>query len=163
MALELKSLFLKKALIPVVVCFLFLSCEKINVFEKNVSFKKHAWQSTDKPVITFNISDTNSLYNLYIVLRHSDAYNFNNIWIKCTVIIPGDSTKKSRDYNLPLATNDKGWSGTGMDDIFEHRVLIQPRTKFNRPGDYRFVLQQIMREDPLENILNVGMRVEKVN
>ncbi len=163
MTFELKLLFLKKVLLAAVVCSLFLCCAKIDVFEKNVSFKKHAWQSIDKPQITLNISDTTSLYNLYIVLRHSDAYDFNNIWIKCTVIVPGDSTLKSRDYNLPLATNDKGWSGTGMDDIFEHRVLIQPRTKFSRPGDYRFILQQIMREDPLENILNVGVRVEKVH
>ena len=154
---------MKKALIPVAICFFVLSCAKINVFEKNVSFKEHAWPGIVKPQIEFNITDTNSLYNIYIVLRHSDAYNFNNIWIKCTVITPGDTTKKSRDYNLTLATNDKGWSGIGMDDIFEHRVLIQPNTKFSRAGNYQFILQQVMREDPLENILNVGMRVERAN
>jgi gliding motility-associated lipoprotein GldH len=156
-------LFLKKILLPAVICFFFFSCTKINVFEKNVAFKDHAWQSSVKPVIVFNISDTASLYNLYIVLRHSDAYDFNNVWIKCTVVTPGDTIRKSRNYNLPLASNDKGWLGTGMDDIFEHRVLIQPNTKFTRPGEYQFLLEQIMRQDPLENILNVGMRIEKVN
>jgi gliding motility-associated lipoprotein GldH len=154
---------LKKILLPAVICFFFFSCTKINVFEKNVAFKDHAWQSSVKPVIVFNISDTASLYNLYIVLRHSDAYDFNNVWIKCTVVTPGDTIRKSRNYNLPLASNDKGWLGTGMDDIFEHRVLIQPNTKFTRPGEYQFLLEQIMRQDPLENILNVGMRIEKVN
>ena len=153
---------MKKVFIPAVCCFLLLACTKINVFEKNVTLKDHIWQSSIKPVLTFNISDTTSVYNLYIVLRHSDAYDFNNIWIRCTVISPADSTKKSRDYNLPLATNDKGWSGIGMDDIFEQRVLIQPRTKFNAAGEYQFILEQIMREDPLEHILNVGMRVERV-
>jgi len=156
-------LFLKKVMITVVTCFLLGACTKINVFEKYVALKDHAWQSNIKPTIAFDIADTTSLYNLYIVLRHSDAYDFNNIWIRCTVITPGDSIKKSRNYNLPLASNDKGWSGTGMDDIFEHRVLIQPRTRFIKAGKYEFILEQIMREDPLENILNVGMRVEKVN
>jgi len=159
---EFKILSLKKVFISSVCFFLLLACTKINVFEKNVAFKDHAWQRNIKPVISFNIDDTASLYNLYIVLRHSDAYDFNNIWIKCTVRSPEDSTSKSRDYNLPLATNDQGWSGTGMDDIYEHRVLIQPRTKFNRAGEYKFVLEQIMREDPLEHVLNVGMRVERV-
>jgi gliding motility-associated lipoprotein GldH len=154
---------LKKIFLPAVICFFYFSCTKINVFEKNVAFKDHAWQSIVKPVIVFNISDTASLYNLYIVLRHSDAYDFNNVWIKCTVVTPGDTIRKSRNYNLPLASNDKGWLGTGMDDIFEHRVLIQPNTKFTRPGEYQFLLEQIMRQDPLENILNVGMRIEKVN
>ncbi|MEO5997654.1 MAG: gliding motility lipoprotein GldH [Chitinophagaceae bacterium] len=153
---------MKKVFIGVVFCFLLLACAKINVFEKNIAIKDHTWQRNNKPVIAFNIDDTASLYNLYIVLRHSDAYDFNNIWIKCSVVSPGDSASKSRDYNLPLAKNNQGWSGTGMDDIYEHRVLIQPRTKFNKPGEYRFILEQIMREDPLEHVLNVGMRVERV-
>jgi len=155
-------LFLKKVFIPAFLCILLLACTKINVFEKNVAIKDHSWQRSIKPTVAFTIEDTASLYNLYIVLRHADAYNFSNIWLKCTVISPGDSTQKSRNYNLPLATDDQGWSGTGMDDIFEHRVLIQPRTKFSKPGEYRFKLEQIMREDPLEHILNVGMRVERV-
>lgn len=138
-----------------------IACNKIDVFEKNVAIKDHEWKSGFTPALTFDILDTTSAYNLYIVLRHSDAYDFNNIWLKCTVIFP-DSSKKSQQYNLPLATNDNGWLGSGMDDIYETRILIQPRTKFNKPGQYRFILQQIMREDPLEHVLNAGLRVEKV-
>jgi len=48
-----------------------------------------------------------------------------------------------------------------MDDIYEHRVLIQPETKFTKPGTYSFTLEQIMRDDPLQHVLNVGVRVEK--
>jgi gliding motility-associated lipoprotein GldH len=65
-------------------------------------------------------------------------------------------------YDLPLASNEKGWLGSAMDDIYEQRVLIQPQTKFKKPGDYHFTLQEIMREDPLKHVLNVGIRVEKV-
>ncbi|HEX2683910.1 MAG TPA: hypothetical protein VHL77_08250, partial [Ferruginibacter sp.] len=57
--------------------------------------------------------------------------------------------------------DEAGWFGTGMDDIFEYRKLIQQRTRFTRPGQYRFTLEQIMRDDPLENVMNVGLRIEK--
>ncbi len=137
------------------------ACTKVNVLEKNVSIKDHAWQSSVKPSVNFIIEDTASLYNLYITLRHFDAYNYNNIWIKCTVKNPGTSATNTRQYNLTLATNEKGWLGTGMDDIFENRILIQPRTRFTQPGEYNFVLEQIMREDPLKHVLNVGLRIEK--
>lgn len=137
-----------------------IACNKIEVFEKNVAIKNHEWNSTFTPAITFDITDTVSAYNIFIVLRHADAYDFNNIWLNWTVIFP-DSSKKSRRYDLPLATNEKGWIGTGMDDIYETRVLIQPRTKFNKPGQYKFILQQVMREDPLEHVLNAGLRIEK--
>ena len=48
-----------------------------------------------------------------------------------------------------------------MDDIYEHRVEIQQETRFTHPGVYSFTLEQIMREDPLKHILNVGVRIEK--
>ena len=95
------------------------------------------------------------------MIRHSDAYNFNNIWIRATVEQPGQPVKKTQQYDLPLANNEKGWFGTAMDDIYETRVLIQPQTRFSKAGDYHFTLEQVMREDPLQHILNVGIRVEK--
>ena len=134
-----------------------------DVFEKDVVIPGQQWESNFRPRVDFTIKDqdTTSLYNVYLVLRHSDAYNYNNIWVKGTVRQPGDTASKTQRYDLTLATNDKGWLGSGMDDIYEHRILIQPETKFKRPGTYSFILEQIMREDPLKHVLNVGVRVEK--
>lgn len=77
-------------------------------------------------------------------------------------VAPGDSNSTSQQFDLPLASQT-GWTGTGMDDIFEHRILLykQP-VKFRRQGDYTVTLEQVMRENPLEEILNVGIRLEKV-
>jgi gliding motility-associated lipoprotein GldH len=143
-------------------CLIFVaSCSSIDVFEKNINFKKHEWEASEKPAVRFNISDTASLYNIYLVLRHSDAYNFNNIWLTLSVQQPGDSAKKTSQYDLRLASNEKGWLGSGMDDIFEQRVLVQPRTKL-KAGDYDVTLEHSMRQDPLQHVLSVGLRVEKV-
>ncbi|MES1221869.1 MAG: gliding motility lipoprotein GldH [Bacteroidota bacterium] len=143
-------------------CLHFASCiPSIDVFEKDVTIPKQQWESSFKPQIVFTIQDTVSLYNVYMVIRHSDAYNYNNIWVKATVKQPGDNTVKSEQYDLRLATNDKGWLGSAMDDIYEQRILIQPQTKFTRPGNYEFTIEQVMREDPLQHVLNVGLRVEK--
>lgn len=134
------------------------------VFEKDVPIPHQQWDGSFKPTIDFIVKaeDTASLYNVYFVIRHSDAYNYNNIWIEGSVTQPGDSTAKSERYNLTLATNEKGWEGSGMDDIFETRVIIQPETKFRKPGTYSFQIRQIMREDPLKHVLDIGIRVEKV-
>ena len=144
-------------------CSLFLtSClPTIDVFEKDVAIPQQQWQTSFQPQVTFTITDTAASYDVSLVVRHTDAYNFNNIWIKATVQQPGDSMTHSQRYNLVLANNEKGWFGTAMDDIYEHRVLIQPQTKFKKAGDYHFTLEQVMREDPLQHVLNVGVRVEK--
>lgn len=113
-------------------------------------------------MVTFSITDTVSSYNLFVVLRHSDAYNYSNIWMNLFTQAPGDSIKKQL-LNLPLADNKQGWLGSGMDDIFEQRIPINTGpVRFPRSGDYRFSFEQIMREDPLEHVLNVGLRLEKV-
>jgi gliding motility-associated lipoprotein GldH len=134
------------------------------VFEKDVILPGQQWESNYKPTINFDIkgADTAARYNIYLVLRHTDAYVYNNIWIRGYVQQPGDTAARSERYDLLLATNDKGWLGSGMDDIYEHRIQIQQQTKFKQPGTYSFTLEQIMRDDPLKHVLNVGVRIEKV-
>lgn len=144
-------------------CFLVISsCTTIDVFEKNVAIPKQAWSSQFKPEISFEIKDTNSFYNIYLVIRHTDAYRYKNIWVNIETQAPGGS-KNSQSLELQLATDSKGWLGTGMDDIFEHRILITPaqRPEALKKGIYRFRIANIMREDPLEHVMNVGIRIEK--
>ena len=123
---------------------------------------EQVWYNTNKPSFTFIITDTAATYNVYIVLRHTDAYNYNNLWLTLGSQAPGDSIH-SQNINIELGNDAKGWEGTGMDDIFEIRKNITPGPiPFKKAGNYNFTIAQIMRENPLKHILNVGIRVEKV-
>ena len=144
----------------IIIFFLITACTKVDVFEKNVTIPNHEWSSTFKPEIAFEITDTLSAYNIFAVVRHSDAYRYKNIWLNVYAHAPGDTINKQQ-LDLQLATDDKGWLGSGMDDIYEHRILITGKPVALRAGTYRFRLENIMREDPLEHVFNVGIRVEK--
>jgi gliding motility-associated lipoprotein GldH len=141
-------------------CLFFTACTTVDVFEKNVTIPNHEWSSSFKPEITFEIKDTVARYNIFAVIRHTDAYRYKNIWMNVYTKFPGDSLKKQQ-LDLRLATDDKGWLGSGMDDIYEHRIIITDEPKFLKAGTYHFSLENIMREDPLEYVMNVGIRVEK--
>ena len=151
---------MKKALPIIILCLHFFSCVKVDVFEKNVVIPGHSWETSFKPSIEFEITDTVELYNIYVVLRHADAYRYKNIWLNIGIQPPGEPLQKSR-FDLPLATDEKGWLGKGMDDIFEHRIPLYQQTPLKK-GKYIFQLENVMREDPLEHVMNVGIRVEKV-
>jgi gliding motility-associated lipoprotein GldH len=139
-----------------------LSCVKIDLFEKQAKIPLQQWFYDNNPSFTFDITDTTSLYNLYIVLRHTDSYNYSNIWLRLGSKSPGDSMR-FQNINLPLASDANGWEGAGVDDIFEVRKSITAGPiPFKKPGKYTFSISQIMRENPLTHILNVGLRVEKV-
>ncbi|HMF71048.1 MAG TPA: gliding motility lipoprotein GldH [Flavitalea sp.] len=154
---------MKNSLPLLLVAIAFVSCQtSIDVFEKNVVIPNRAWSSGFKPQISFTVKDTLARYNIYAVIRHTDAYEFNNIWINIYTKIPGDSMMRKQQLDLKLATDEKGWLASGMDDIFEHRILITGRPEpLTRAGVYTFSLENIMRVDPLPEVLNVGIRVEK--
>jgi gliding motility-associated lipoprotein GldH len=139
---------------------MFHACTTIDVYEKTAAMPMHEWKEKNTPSFTFTISDTTPLYNIFVVLRHTDAYHFNNIWLNLTTKTPLDSTAAPQSLNLQLADNRNGWLGTGMDDIYEHRIKIAGPSALHK-GNYTFTLQHIMREEPLQFILNAGIRVEK--
>ena len=146
-------------LLPIACCLLFSSCTTIDLYEKSVAIPGHSWKSDFKPSFIFTIKDTTS-YQLFLILRHNDKYNYNNIYINLSAKLPGsDSTRKIRK-DLILATNDQGWLGSGMDDIYEHRIPLGDPERL-KAGNYTFTVEQIMREDPLNNVLDVGLRIEK--
>ena len=144
----------------VVPCALCLStCTTADLYEKTVSLPGHEWKSNYKPEFNFTITDTATPYEAFFVVRHTEKYNYNNIWINLYSQPPGDTLHQAQ-FELQLATNEKGWLASGMDDIYEHRIrLIPPRQL--RSGTYKLILENIMREDPLKEVLNVGIRIEK--
>jgi gliding motility-associated lipoprotein GldH len=142
--------------------FMFMSsCNQIDVFEKHTAIPEYKWQQNFSARGDFIISDTVSVYSIYLVLRHTDAYQYNNIWLNIGLQPPGDSMYIQK-VNIKLGDDANGWEGTGMNDIWELRKLlnVEPR-RFKKSGKYNFNISQIMRDNPLSNIISVGLRLEK--
>jgi gliding motility-associated lipoprotein GldH len=148
--------------ILVAICTL-VACrfKTIDLYEKNVSIPKHEWSSSFRPQFKFDIQDTTTAYDIFIVLRHDEKYNWNNLWLELATKVPGDTMIRKEKYELGLANNN-GWLGVAMDDIYEQRIRITPREGVAlKKGEYEFTIGHIMREDPLLHMMNIGLRVEK--
>jgi len=153
---QFKGLF-----IVLLASYILTSCTTVDLYEKTASLSNHEWKSDYKPEFNFTITDTTALYQVFFVIRHTEKYNYNNIWVNYYYQPPNDTLhKEAREFQL--ATNEKGWLATGMDDIYEHRIKLAPDAGKLKAGSYKFILENIMREDPLKEVMNVGIRVEKV-
>lgn len=139
--------------------FCLSACHYPGYYEKSVRIKNLQWPSSQRATFDFDIQDTGSTYNIYIVFRHLDAYHYNNVWMDITTMAPKD-TAITQKLNLKLGDNKK-WLGSIADDIVDHRILITRNPITLRAGHYTFILHNAMREDPLLNVLNVGIRVAK--
>lgn len=136
------------------------SCTTVDIYEKSITIPGHEWKSDFRPSFNFTIKDSSTPYNIFLVLRHTEKYSFNNLYVNLYVKGPGQDSTEKFQGDLKLGDNEKGWLGTGMDDIYEHRVLLA-KSRNLTAGDYTFTIEQIMREDPLKNVLNAGLRLEK--
>jgi len=132
------------------------------LYEHHTNLPGKGWSAVDSAKGSFYIDDTLSNYRLYIILRHKDTYHFNNIWLNVGLQAPLDSMF-SQKINFSLGTDASGWEGIGMGDIWELRKPLNDLPQqFRKSGTYRYRINQIMRENPLEGMMSVGLRVEKL-
>jgi len=146
-------------------CFILFTagCIPSNTFEKNESIQHHRWSQKEIKTFEFDISDTSSKYLMFVTMRHTDAYNFSNIWLNVETIEPNGKKIKQK-IELPLAESSGRWTGRGMNEIYEHKIRMSGNSnmKFDNIGRYKIKLQQIMRENPLKEVLSVGIRLERI-
>ena len=129
-------------------------------YQDEESIPNNSWQYQYRPSFKFEITDTNSYYNLYFLIRHTEAYPFENIWIMIYAKQPGDSVYEKTRIEVPLAETSGKWMGRGMGEIWEERMPIV-RDKVFKKGVYEIRFEQNMRINPLPEVLHVGLRVEK--
>lgn len=137
------------------------SCDRNVVFEDNVKLPENRWEQKNAIQFTVDIQDTITPHNLYINLRNAGGYQFSNIFLFFTTTTP--SGKMERDtLELTLADANGKWLGDGMGDIWDNRQLFKRNFHFPESGKYNFQLEQAMRIDPLPQIMDAGIRIEKV-
>jgi len=152
-----------KIIVPVLLFISISACVRINQFEKNIQIPESKWTYKFEPEVKFEIKDTNSLYDVFVTLRHNDAYAYRNLWLDIATRQPGDALFQKERFELTLQQTDGKWLGTGYGDIWELRHPLLKQIRFKKQGEYTIRLRQIMRDDPLMHIMNAGIRIEKAS
>lgn len=135
------------------------ACDQNRVFDEYKSVKGGSWKYDDSIQFKINIEDTAQRYNLFVDVRHNFYFDWRNLWVKVITEYPNHKTELAR-VNLPLSASDGVWYGKCSGDICEMRVGIQENAIFPQKGTYTFTIIQDMRQNPLDKIIDIGMRVE---
>ncbi len=141
---------------------LLLACDKNTVFSENKDIDKANWYIKDSAKFSLDISNAAQSYKLYYNVRNSLAYPFYNLYITRQVYDARGKKVDEKLSELILADEKSGRPlGTGLGDIYDHKILIAKAYKFPKAGKYTFELKQFMRQDPLPEVLSVGITLEK--
>lgn len=139
------------------------ACMTAPFYQKEEYIPQNAWSYSYKPSFTFDITDTTVSYQPYFLIRHTQAYPYCNIWVWAYVKTPGDSVVKKTRINVTLAETSGRWLGRGMGEIYEQQMAISlgDSVNFSKAGTYKVSFEQNMRVNPLPEVMNVGLRVQK--
>ncbi|AXP80528.1 Gliding motility lipoprotein GldH precursor [Mariniflexile rhizosphaerae] len=149
------------------VSFVFTSCDPNRVFDVYQSVP-NKWHKDSVVSFTITPPDSINAYNLFVNLRNTNAYKYNNLFLIVEMAFPhGKTVKDTLEYKM--ADPSGKFLGTGLTDIKENKLWYKEQVVFKEKGNYVVNIQHAMRENgkvngvvELEGITDVGFRIENL-
>jgi gliding motility-associated lipoprotein GldH len=150
-------------IITIIFIVIMASCDDQRVYQEYNDFDQRYWLVNEQPSFEFTINDTATAYNIYCNIRNSTVYPYSRLFVNYTL---QDSSgrelqKKLLNEFLFEAKTGKPFGKSGLGDLYDHQFTMIKNHRFQKAGTYRVKFEQFMRQDTLDGILSVGLRVEK--
>ncbi len=146
--------------------FFLTSCDSNRVFDVYESVP-NKWHKDS--VISFKITPPDSIhpYNLFVNLRNTNAYKYNNLFLIVEMGFPhGRTVKDTLEYRMAAPSGEL--LGTGFSDVKENKLWYKEQVVFEEVGEYTVNIRHAMREhgkvngvEELEGVTDIGFRIEK--
>ncbi len=139
----------------------FAGCSNGNtIIDQNNDVENHNWTYVNKFRYDVPIADIKPAYNIYINLRVTGDYKYANMFILLTRVDPDKKSTTTR-FELKLADKDGAWLGQGSGNLYSFQLPLLTGYKFAAKGTYTFYIEQNMRDNPLREVSDVGLRIAK--
>lgn len=144
----------------VILLLLFSACDSNLLFEENLKVSDARWDRDEKAVFTFEVEDTLSTYDFYLNVRHSGDYPYKNLYLFTKSRSPNGLVAIDTAQMI-FADNMGRWMGKGIGGIYDYQFKFKEKVLFPQRGEYTVEIEQAMRDEELENITDIGIRIEK--
>jgi gliding motility-associated lipoprotein GldH len=147
-------------LVLILTLVIFSHCTNPSLYDRVESIPSDGWRANNKLSFVFPISDTTQSYDIFLHVRNFQNFSYNNLWLFIEITAPNNYTRRDT-FEIMLADDTGRWFGKGIGNINSMLVPYQKEISFPMRGIYTITLQQAMREDVLENIMDLGLRVQQ--
>lgn len=152
---------LKKSVIIIISGILFFSCGDPSLYDRYQAMDNSVWEKNKEYFFSFEITDISTPYNLTLEVRNNNLYPYKNLWIISTQDQPIGPLQ--RDTTECILADEYGkWKGNGI-SLFQSSFSIKKNYIFPHTGLYTFSFKQMMRDESLKGIQEIGFRVTQVN
>jgi len=146
---------------------LIVSCDSNSVYDNYKSIP-NSWHKDS--IVSFKVTppDSTNAYNLFVNLRNTTTYKYNNLFLIVEMVFPhGKTIKDTLEYKM--AEPNGKLLGEGYMDIKENKLWYKQDIVFKEKGEYTINIQHAMRENgkvngviELEGITDIGFRIENL-
>ena len=127
----------------------FIACQNSKTQYKYYVFENEKWNSDSIVKFNFDNIDTAASYDIYLKIRHSVDYRFQNLFLFSNINNEKDTIE------IFLSQKNGKWNGKGFGDIKEIDFLISKETTFGNFDEANFSFEQAMRYNNLEQIIQL--------
>lgn len=156
------------SIVAIGLLLMFVSCDS-NMVVSEMKDMPGYWDKNE--VLEFRVPRLDSLkkYDLFLHLRNTNDYPYNNIFLIASIEFPhGKTITDTLEYRM--ANPDGTWIGTGIGTVKENKLWYKENVSFFEEGTYTFRLSHAVRNNgavhgvtQLEGITEVGYSIEEAN
>jgi len=138
-----------------------LGCGPTPYYSERHELETEGWPTDEKLSFVTQIDDTESFYNLHLIVEHLQAYSYENIYLKIQTTFPNKEVREEQ-LSIDLADKKGVWVGQCSGDNCKCKVYLLENFKFPEIGGYTFELRQYTRDENLAGITSLEMQLYKV-
>lgn len=131
------------------------ACQDTTLYHTYRPVPDTGWQNSDTLVYTLPKALPNQDYRYGIGIRHKDSYLYRDIWLAIS-----SDTAHQDTIHLYLADTIGYWKGSGIGETRQFTFPIRPNLP-TQDSIRQFRIHHIMQDQPLNGILDIGLKIEE--
>lgn len=118
------------------------------------------WLKEDSKEFKVPIEDASQPYKMSLSFRYANGYQFQIAKVKMTEISPSGK-EQTYNYTLKIREDNGEYIGDAGYDIWDSEHLVEPAKKFQETGEYTYIIEHDMPNDPLNFAMEIGIILDK--
>ncbi len=137
----------------------FASCGPKVIYEHHIEVPQK-WAYKDSLFYEFEVSDTLKPYDISLDITHEATFGYENLYIYTVTVFP-EGKRSSNPVSLQLADTIGDWKGKCDDQECQTHINIAVASYFKTMGTYKIIICQHSRQDLLEGIETIGVKISE--
>lgn len=153
---------MKKIIALAVLSIVFISCQpEGRIYEKHQDLSpKVEWLKKDSREFNVPIEDNAIPYKMSLSFRYATGYPYPIAKVKVTETSPSGKVTV-QEYDLKVREENGDYIGEAGMDIWDSEHVVESNKNYEETGNYTYVIEHNMPNDPLNYAMEIGLILDK--